>query len=43
MMAKYGDDVINWWNDAFQELRESGQYEVLCEQAERQHGGCRLS
>ncbi|KAI0226235.1 hypothetical protein LSAT2_023120 [Lamellibrachia satsuma] len=38
VMAHYGSDVIDWWNKAFQELKDTGKYETLCERAAVDHG-----
>ena len=38
MMARYGDPVIEWWNHAFEEVVESGEYDLLCDAAHKRHG-----
>ena len=38
MMARYGDDVINWWNEAFLALKSSGKFQSLCEASQKEHG-----
>jgi len=38
VMVRYGDELLNWWNQAFDELRESGEYHRLCQSAKRKHG-----
>ena len=44
LMARYSRmDVIEWWNDAFDELRDTGAFRRLCEQAQRDHGKSRGS
>ena len=37
-MAHYGSDVIDWWNKAFQEMKENGKYKKLCEKSSLTHG-----
>ena len=40
VMARYSRmDLINWWNDAFEELRWTGDFKRLCEQSQKDHGG----
>ncbi len=38
-MAMQLAPVIDWWNDAFQSMKEDGSFRRLCERAERVHGG----
>lgn len=38
MMTHYGSYLVDWWNDAFQELRDNGHYERLCQRAQSAHG-----
>ena len=37
-MAHYGSDVIDWWNKAFQEMKENGKYKKMCETSSLTHG-----
>merc|ERR1712150_141285 len=39
LMARYGDDVLEWWDKAFEEMKDEGEYRRLCMSAERKHGG----
>ena len=38
LMARYGDPVIEWWNQAFEEVMQSGEYQLLCDAAATRHG-----
>ncbi|XP_030843608.1 uncharacterized protein LOC115924905 [Strongylocentrotus purpuratus] len=31
-------DLVNWWNDAFQRLRDRGRYNEICEAIPERHG-----
>ena len=38
-MARYSRmDLIDWWNDALEHMRWTGEFRRLCEQADRDHG-----
>ena len=39
-MVRYGDPVLGWWNEAFDELIASGEFRQLCEKAQEEHGLC---
>ena len=39
VMARYSRmDLINWWNDAFEKMRWTGDFRRLCEQGQKDHG-----
>ena len=38
MRAQKGDSVLQWWNSAFLQLKETGRYQALCETAAENHG-----
>lgn len=38
IMTQYGNDFVNWWNDAFEGFVASGQYADLCRRAKQRHG-----
>ena len=40
MMTHYGSDVLNWWDKAFDELVDSGEFMHLCRRASKTHGEC---
>ena len=39
IMVMPDSSLPDWWNPAFQELMDSGEYGELCEQSESRHGG----
>ena len=39
MMVSHGSSVLSWWDKAFDEMKESGEFRSLCRKAERVHGG----
>ena len=36
-MARYDNDVIEWWNDAYQGLVKTSDYRDLCSDAQGRH------
>jgi len=38
VMTRYGSEVINWWNHAYEELHDSGDFRKLCVKAEDAYG-----
>jgi len=38
VMTRKGDDVLTWWDKAFDEMKEDGEYRRICTIAERKHG-----
>ena len=39
-MARKGDEnhVVDWWNEAYEEMVKSGEYRQLCKDAVVKHG-----
>ena len=37
-MAMVGSEVIDWWNAAFQGMKDDGSFRQLCVRAIREHG-----
>lgn len=37
IMTQYGNDMVNWWNEAFEGFVASGQYAELCKGANHRH------
>lgn len=38
VMTHYGSELLDWWNPAFQQLQQNGQYTKLCEEGKKKHG-----
>jgi len=38
VMTRYGSRLIGWFNEALDEMKESGEFRQLCQQAQRDHG-----
>ena len=38
IMVMLDSSLLEWWNPAFQEVMDSGEYRELCEQSESRHG-----
>ena len=37
-MVRYGDHLIDWWNNALERLISNGRYRRLCREARDKHG-----